>query len=127
MRAREATIGRYRDYLNACNRRDWDEVGRHVAETVLVNGQTRTRREYVADIMSITVIFPDYRWELQRALMDGEWLAVHLSDIGTRMRDFLGAPGDGTRVATDEFDMYHIVDGLIREVEGTADNARLRI
>ena len=117
MRAREATISRYREYVDACNRRDWDGVERHVGETVLVNGQTRTRREYVADIMSPIDAFPDYRWEL----------AVHLSDIGTRMRDFLGAPGDGTRVATDEFDMYRIVDGLIREVEGTADNARLCI
>jgi predicted ester cyclase len=50
---------------------------------------------------------------------------VHLHDTGTRLGEFLGAAGDGTRVETDEFDMYRLVDGLIVEVEGTADNARL--
>ena len=50
---------------------------------------------------------------------------MHLRDAGTRVGAFLSAPGDGMRVETDEFDMYRIVDGLIYEVEGTADNARL--
>jgi hypothetical protein len=57
--------------------------------------------------------------------LEGEWLAVHLHDVGTRAGAFLIAPGDGTRIETDELDMYRIVDGLIHEVEGTADNARL--
>jgi hypothetical protein len=50
---------------------------------------------------------------------------VHLHDSATRARAFLAAPGDGTRVETDEFNMYRISDNLIHEVEGTADNARL--
>lgn len=40
---------------------------------------------------------------------------------------FRGAPGDETRVETDEFDMYRIIGGRIHEIEGTADNARLRL
>ena len=52
-------------------------------------------------------------------------LAVHLHDAGTRARPFLNAPGDNAWVESDEFDMYRIVGGLICEVEGTADNARL--
>jgi predicted ester cyclase len=71
--------------------------------------------------------FHDYRWRLVRAVVEGEWLAVHLHDVGTRSRPFLGAPGDGSRVETQEFDMYRIIRGRIREVEGTADNARLRL
>ncbi len=92
---------------------------------MLVNGSVRSRREYVADIEATTLVFPDYRWELRRVVLEGEWLAVHLHDTGTRRGDFLGARGDGARVETDEFDMYRIVDGLILEVVGTADNARL--
>jgi predicted ester cyclase len=71
--------------------------------------------------------FHDYRWRLVRAVVEGEWLAVHLHDVGTRSRPFLGAPGDGSRVETQEFDMYRIIRGRSREVEGTADNARLRL
>jgi predicted ester cyclase len=126
MASREETLLRYQAYLDACNRRDWDDIGSFVADEVLVNGVKRTRDEYVADVRRTTRIFPDYRWELRRAVHEGEWLAVHLYDTGTRYWEFLGADGDGSSVATDEFDMYRIVDGLIVEVEGTADNARLR-
>jgi len=122
---RDDVVRRYLDYLDACNRQSWDDLQNFLAESVLVNGQARTRPEYVADVMVTTTIFPDYRWELRRAVWDGEWLAVHLHDSGTRARAFLSAPGDGTRVETDEFDMYRIINGLIHEVEGTTDNARL--
>lgn len=59
-------------------------------------------------------------------VVEGEWLAVHLHDTGTRVGDFLGARGDGAQVETDEFNMYRVVGGLIVQLEGTADNARLR-
>jgi predicted ester cyclase len=125
MSSRVELISRYRDYLEACNRRAWDELGTFVADSVLVNGITRSRSEYVADVVRTTTIFPDYQWDIRRVVHEGEWLAVHLYDTGTRHGEFLGAEGDGSPVETDEFDMYRIVDGLILEVEGTADNARL--
>ena len=125
MLSRDEVVRRYKEYIDACNRRAWDELGGHVADCVLVNGSVRSRREYVADVMATTSAFPDFRWEVRRVVLEGEWIAVHLHDTGTRVDDFLGARGDGTRVETDEFDMYRIVDGLIVEVEGTADNARL--
>lgn len=125
MSARDDVVRRYLDYLDACNRQAWSELEGFLAETVLVNGRSRTRREYVTDVKATTTAFPDYRWDLRRVVWDGEWLAVHLHDSGTRVGDFLSAPGDGTRVETDEFDMCRIIDGLVHEVEGTADNARL--
>ncbi|GAA0928081.1 hypothetical protein GCM10009554_09390 [Kribbella koreensis] len=125
MSSRAEVIQRYRAYLEACNLRAWNELGSFLADPVLVNGVVRPRAGYVADVVRTTTVFPDYRWELRRAIYEGEWLAVHLHDTGTRRGEFLGAPGDGSPVETDEFDMYRIVDGLILEVEGTADNARL--
>ncbi|OYO20063.1 hypothetical protein BI335_00365 [Enemella evansiae] len=115
----------YRRYLDACNRRVWDELGGLVADSVLVNGVPRTRAEYIEDLTGLIAVFPDYVWELRRSVIEGEWLAVHLRSTGTRVGEFMGVPGDGSRVETDEFDMYRIVDGRIVEVEGTADNARL--
>ena len=125
MPGRDEVVRRYRAYLDACNRRAWDDLGGYVADSVLVNGATRSRREYIDDIRATTTVFPDYRWELRRVVLEGQWLAVHLCDTGTRVGSFLDAVGDGRRVETDEFNMYRIVDGLIVEVEGTADNARL--
>lgn len=125
MTTRDDLIGRYLAYLQVCNQRAWDELPRFVANTVVVNGEVQTRPEYVKNVMATTAAFPDYRWELRRAVVESEWLAVHLRDLATRTGPFRGAPGDGAQVETDEFNMYRIVDGLICEVEGTADNARL--
>jgi predicted ester cyclase len=122
---RDELVRRYEAYLDACNRKAWDELPGYLADSVLVNGTSRSRREYIDDIRATISVFPDYRWELRRTVLEDQWLAVHLRDTGTRMADFLGAVGDGRKVETDEFNMYRIVDGLIVEVEGTADNARL--
>lgn len=116
----------YRRYLEACNARAWSELAAAVAPSVLVNGSVSTRSEYVADVQATVGAFPDYSWELRRLIVEGEWIAVHLADRGSRSSTFLGAPGDGANVETDEFDMYRIVGGEIVEVEGTADNDRLR-
>ena len=123
--ARDEMINRYVAYLDACNRRAWNELGAFVAASVLVNGEELTQRESVAQVMATIEVFPDYRWELRRAIVEGEWLAVYLLDTGTRAKPFLNAPGDDARVSTDELDMYRVVDGLICEVVGTVDNARL--
>jgi predicted ester cyclase len=104
-------VRRYRQYLDACNRRSWDEVGAFVAERVLVNGSVFSRREYVAAVVATTSTFPDYQWELRRAVLEGDWLAVHLYDTGTRAGDLLGADGDNAHVETDESNMYRVVDG----------------
>ena len=125
MSTRASIIDRYSAYLGACTRHAWEEIPPFLAATVVVNGAVRTRSEYVVDLRATVDVFPDYSWTLRRALVDGEWLAVHLSTKGTRVRPFLWASGDGSRVETDEFDMYRIVNGLIHEVHGTADNARL--
>ena len=125
MDTRTRIIDRYASYLDACTRHAWEEIPRFLAETVHVNRVELTRSQYVDDLRATTEVFPDYAWTLRRALVDGEWLAVHLSATGTRVGNFLWASGDGSRVETEEFDMYRIVDGLICEVYGTADNARL--
>jgi predicted ester cyclase len=125
MRSRDALLRHYEDYLSACNSRDWGELGKYVADRVMVNGSVRSRAEYVSDVMATIAAFPDYKWELQRAVVEGEWLAVHLHDTGTRLGEFATAPGDGASVETDEFNMYRFRDGVIIELEGTADNARL--
>ncbi len=127
MTTRDDIVSRYLAYLDACNSRAWEELRGCLAETVRVNGMPRTQDEYLSDLVATTKAFPDYRWRLIRAVVEGEWLAVHLHDVGTRRGPFRGAPGDDTRVETQEFDMYRILDGRIHEVEGTADNARLRL
>jgi len=119
------SIEMYAAYIAACNRRDFPAIGGFVHRSVLVNGVRRTREEYVADIRRTVAVFPDYAWEVRHVVEQPPWFAVHLHDTGTRREPFLGAPGDGSAVETDEFAFYRIIDGRIAELWGTADNARL--
>jgi predicted ester cyclase len=122
---RDAVVQWYRRYLDACNRRAWTELADFLGDHVLVNGVTRSRDDHVADVRATVAAFDDCRWELRRAVVEGEWIAVHLHDTATRTGPFRGRPADGARVVTEEFDMYRIVGGAIVEVEDTADNAPL--
>lgn len=99
-----------------CNRQAWNELAPFLTDTVLVNEQSRIRREYIADLAQLGRSFPTARWELCRAIVQGEWLVLHGYDTGTRVGPFLGAPGDGTEVQTLEFAMNRISGGLIHEV-----------
>lgn len=123
----EEVRARYRAYLDVCNRHALDELPAYLAGQITVNGVPKSSVQYVKDLEALFASFPDYRWTIARTVVEERWLAVHLRDAGTRAGAFRGGPGDGTRVATDEFAIYHFdLDGLIEHVEVTADNARLR-
>jgi predicted ester cyclase len=55
---RDELVRRYEAYLDACNRHAWDEIGGYLADSVLVNGVARSRREYVDDIRATISVFP---------------------------------------------------------------------
>lgn len=124
---REEMLRRYEEYLSVCNRHAWDELAPFLSDHVMVNSRRRTPTEYSLDMQVLSLAFPDYRWQMRRAVVEGHWLAVHLHDTGTRRGPFGDAPGDGRTVETEEFAMYHFNElGRITEVEVTADNAPLR-
>jgi predicted ester cyclase len=75
----------YRRYLDVCNRHAFSELAPCLRDVVLVNGRERTAREYMDDLDAVVRAFPDYRWELQRAVVEEPWLAVHLTDRGTHL------------------------------------------
>ena len=126
MRAgRDAVVNWYLRYNAVCNRHAFDELAPFLRDVVLVNGATRTAQGYIDDLFEVHRAFPDYRWEIQRVLVDEPWLAVHLADRGTHRGPWHGAEPTGRTVTTDEFAMYRLEEGRIAEVWVTADNARL--
>jgi predicted ester cyclase len=106
----------YRRYLAVCNAHDFGTLGSFVATDVVVNGEPQGLDGYVAGLRAVVAEFPDYRWELQHLLVDGDWLAAHFADSGTH------APS-GRPVRTQEFAFYRLAGGRIAEVWVTADNA----
>jgi steroid delta-isomerase-like uncharacterized protein len=103
----------YRRYMECCNDRRWEELGAFVAENVQVNGAAQDLDSYVEGLQAVIQAFPDFRWEVQELVVDGDVLAARLSNAGTHRGTFLGVPATGRRIATTELAMYHLENGRI--------------
>ena len=114
---RAAAESFYRNYLQRCNERRFDELHEFVADAVEVNGEPYGLARYVAGLRDVVDTFPDFHWEVREILVDGDRLAVRLEDHGTTLA--------GRRVWTREFAMYDVSGGRINSVWGDLDHRRL--
>ncbi len=106
----------YRRYLTRCNEHRFDDLGEFVADDV--NGPAEGLDRYIAGLHAVTAAFPDYHWDLQRLLVDGQWLAARLTGTGTHTGTFRGIPAAGRRIRTQELVIYRLAQGKIAEVWG---------
>jgi predicted ester cyclase len=115
----------YRRYNAACNAHAFDRLAEFVAPDVMVDGEPRGLAGYVDGLRAVVRAFPDYRWEIRRLLIDGDWIAGHFLDTGTHGGPAFGVAATGQAVRTQEFAFYRIEAGKIAEVWGTADDLDL--
>jgi predicted ester cyclase len=116
---------RYRRYNATCNAHRFEELAEFVHDDLVVNGGPVRLAEYVEGLRAVVRAFPDYRWELQHLLVDGDVVAAHFADTGTHRGDWLGVPPTGRRISTQEFAFYRWADDRIAEVWVTADDLRV--
>jgi predicted ester cyclase len=115
-RAEQVTF--YRRYLERCNDRRFEELDRFVGAEVRVNGTPQGLDQYVAGLRAVVEAFPDYHWELQHLLVDGNWLSARLTGTGTHSGTFLGVPATGRAISAQELAMYRLDGGRIVESWG---------
>ncbi|MFI6678238.1 ester cyclase [Kribbella sp. NPDC050470] len=115
----------YRRYLERCNEHRFEELGEFVAADVRVNGSVTGLAGYAAGLRSVVDAFPDYHWEIQHLLVDGDWLSSHLIDTGTHSGTFLDVPATGRVITAPEFAVYHLRNGKIAESWGDLDSSVL--
>ena len=101
----------YRRYLQCCNEHRCDALGEFVADDV--DGPGQGLRRYIAKVAEVIEAFPDYRWDLQQLLIDGEWLAARLFGSGTHTGQFRGVAPTGRAIRTQELVMYQVRDSKI--------------
>jgi predicted ester cyclase len=116
---------RYRRYHATCNAHRFEDLAEFVHDDLVVNGERITPADYVEGLRAVVRAFPDYRWELQHLLVDGDVVAAHFLDTGTHRGEWLGVAATGRRVSTQEFAVYRWDGGRIAEVWVTADNLRV--
>lgn len=113
---RDEQLAFYRLYLERCNQHLFAELDEFVAKDV--RGSTEGLVNYVAGCFDVVAAFPDYRWRLQHALVDGDWLAARLIGTGTHNGTFRGIAPTGRVISTQELVMYRFVKGKIAECWG---------
>lgn len=97
---------RFRQYLACCNDRRFDEFPAYVHDPIQFNGTETPLAEYVATIRSNIEAFPDFHWEIQDLIANGDTVAVRLRDTGTQRGEWLGLPPSGQTMTTEEFAFY---------------------
>lgn len=106
----------YRRYLQRCNEHRFDELGEFVDDDV--NGPSEGLSRYVAGLRAVVEAFPDYQWDLQRLLVDDQWLAARLNGSGTHAGSFRGIAATGRVIRTQELAMYQTRGGKIVDCWG---------
>ncbi|OLT35052.1 hypothetical protein BJF84_15875 [Rhodococcus sp. CUA-806] len=99
-------VGTYTRYIDACNDREFDQLGSFIAADVEgVRSGLDGYRDGLADIVAA---FPDFHWRVEQVIVDGSTIAARLTDTGTHRRSFAGIAPVGHVVRVQELAIYRI-------------------
>ncbi|TNM64676.1 ester cyclase [Streptomyces sp. NP160] len=111
--SRSELLDLYERYLACCNEHRVDDLGEFVDGSVSGSGPVDGLAAYVEGVRAVVTGFPDYRWEPQQVLVDGDTVAVRLVGQGTHTGVFEGITPTGRTVRTQELVFYRVADGKI--------------
>lgn len=116
----------YRDYLRCLNARDWDELGRFVADGVVHNGKHLGLNGYRAMLEADTHAIPDLEFVPEILLADDHNVACRLFFRCTPRHTFLGLEPTGGQVSFAEHVFYTFDNDQIVEVWSLIDKDAVR-
>lgn len=109
----DAATALYERYLARCNEHRFEELGEFVSEHVSGSGPVDGLAAYTNGVKAVGAAFPDYHWDLQQRLVDGDTIAARLVGRGTHTAPFSGIAPTGRRIQVQELVVYRIADGKI--------------
>ena len=109
------------DYLASLNDRRLDELGAHVHDRIAFNGQPVTLADYAAAIAGNIAVVPDFHWSVEDLVVQGDTVAVRLTDTGTPTGTWLGIPPTGAGFAIAEWALYRYRDDRIASMHFLLD------
>jgi predicted ester cyclase len=100
----------YRTYIDYCNEQNYEGVRGFYTSPINVNDVPLAPTKVTDQIKSFADAFPDWRWEIRRFTIDGEYLAVHFNITGTHQGTFEGIEATGSCITTTELTLYRMED-----------------
>lgn len=121
-----ALPGRYRQYIDCLNTRDFDALGSFVGDDVIRNGEILGLSGYRELLRGDFRAIPDLSFTIELLVADATRVAARLAFDCTPVGDFLGIPVHGRRVAFTEHVFYTYADDKIAEVHSVIDTTGIR-
>jgi predicted ester cyclase len=106
----------YAEYLRAANAREWHRMAEFAHDTVIFNGETVSRDDYVAAMRQAVDSVPNLVWHLDDLVVEGDRVAARLTDTGTPVQEWLGLQPTGRDVTFTECAFYHFRDGRFEKM-----------
>ena len=106
-------VALYERYLAACNAHRLDLVAELVSDEVGGSGADDGLEPYLRRIEVVLEAFPDYRWDLQQRVVQGDTVVARLIGRGTHTGTFEGIAPTGRRIATQELVIYRFAEGKV--------------
>lgn len=113
-----AERARYERYLACCNERRFDDLAEFVDEQVSGSGAEDGQAAYIERVRAVVTGFPDYRWELQELIVEGDAIAARLTGRGTHTGVFDGIAPTGRKITIQELVIYRFAGGKIVQCWG---------
>jgi predicted ester cyclase len=85
-------------------------------DTVIFNGETVSRDDYVAAMRQAVDSVPNLVWHLDDLVVEGDRVAARLTDTGTPVQEWLGLQPTGRDVTFTECAFYHFRDGRFEKM-----------
>ncbi len=119
---REQLDAYYRRYIACLNERRLDEAALFYAEELNYNGEmmSRDRWRRTAIEESLAAI-PDFKWQVEHLVIDGDFLAARLRDSGTLRLRWRGLVPTGKFAVFGENVFYRFQGERINEVWSIVD------
>jgi predicted ester cyclase len=101
----------YLDYLEAVNARELHRMAEFAHDTIVFNGESVSRDEYVAALQQAMDSVQNLVYHLEDLIIEGDRVAARLTDTGTPVKEWLGLQPTGRDITFTEYAFYHFRDG----------------
>lgn len=116
----------YQTYIDYCNEQNYEGVLKFYTSPIInINDAPVPPSQVIDQIKVLFEGFPDWRWEIRRFVIDGEYMAVHFTNTGTHRGTFQEIEATGRRITTTELTLYHLKDGQFSHVWPFVDFASI--
>lgn len=103
----------YERYLSCCNEHRLEDLGEFVSEEVSGSGPVDGSAAYVDGVAAVISAFPDYHWDLQQLVVEGDTICARLTGRGTHTGSFGDIAPTGATITVQELVVYRFAAGKI--------------